>query len=257
MKKTIGILFFILLSHIVSGQNINAIEKQLELSFQKIGYWYADQNHNRDAADSLMAANNEFEKLLLKHTSNPQTLKYDFKSLRKNGLQVSSSEDGKFRIYSWDTWNGGTMHFFKNIFQYEADNKVYSEIIGDNSEMNPQTFYYKINDIISENKKYYLAQNMATYSSALTSHSIKVFSIDNGKLNSDARLIKTKTGIRNQLGYEIDLAAKSNWNNEIENYDIEYDAKKKIISIPLILDDYKVTDKKIRYQFTGKYFEKI
>ena len=257
MKKTIGILFFIFLSHIVSGQNINAIEKELELSFRKIGHWYADQNHNRDAADSLTAANNEFEKLLLKHTSNPQTMRYDFKSLRKSGLQVSSSEDGKLRIYSWDTWNGGTMHFFKNIFQYEADSKVYSEIIGDNSEMNPQTFYYKINDIISENKKYYLAQNMATYSSALTAHSIKVFSIDNGKLNSDARLIKTQTGIRNQLRYEIDFSAKSNWNNEIENYNIEYDGKNKIISIPLILDDYKITDKKIRYQFKGKYFEKI
>jgi hypothetical protein len=257
MKKTAGILFFLLLSNIVFGQNIAAIEKELDLSFQKIIHWYADLDHNTNAYDSLTVANNQFEKLLLKHTSNPQTMRYDFKSLRKNGLQVSSSEDGKFRIYSWDTWNGGTMHFFRNIFQYESDQKVYSKIIGDNSEMDPQTFYYQINDVVSQDKKYYLAQNTAVYSSALTSHSIKVFSIDGGQLNSNAQLIKTKTGIRNQLGYEIDLSAKSNRDNEIRNYDIEYDAKKKIISIPLILDDYKVTDKKIRYQFTGKYFEKI
>jgi len=239
------------------GQSISSIEKELDLSFQKINHWYADLNHNIDSYNSLTVANNQFEKLLLKHTSNPKTMRYDFKSLRKNGLQVSSSEDGKFRIYSWDTWKGGTMHSFKNIFQYESDNQVYSTIIGDNSEMNAQSFYYQINDVISQDKKYYLAQSTAIYSSALTSHSIKVFSIDNGKLNSDARLIKTKTGIRNQLGYEIDLSANSNLDNEIRNYDIEYDAKKKIISIPLILDDYKVTEKKIRYQFKGKYFEKI
>lgn len=257
MKKTVGILFFLILSNILSGQNIAAIEKELDLSFQKINHWYADLNHNRDSYDSLTVANNQFEKLLLKHTSNSKTMRYDFKSLRKNGLQISSSEDGRFRIYSWDTWNGGTMHFFKNVFQYESDNKVYSTTIGDNSEMNAQCFYYQINDIISQDKKYYLAQSTAIYSSALTSHNIKVFSIDNGKLNSDAQLIKTKSGIRNQLGYEIDLSAKSNWNNEIENYDIEYDDKNKIISIPLILDDYKITEKKIRYQFKGKYFEKI
>lgn len=41
------------------------------------------------------------------------------------------------------------------------------------------------------------------------------------------------------------------------NYNIEYDPKNKIINIPLILDNSKVTGKKIRYQFKGKYFEKM
>jgi len=70
-------------------------------------------------------------------------------------------------------------------------------------------------------------------------------------------LIKTQTGIKNQLRYEVDLTAASNRNNEIRNYTIEYDKKNKIISIPLILDNSKVTSKKIHYQFKGQYFEKI
>ncbi len=125
-------------------------------------------------------------------------------------------------------------------------------------EGDPKSYFYQINDVISQNKKYYLAQGTSILSSGLSSHYVQVFSIENdGTLNDNAQLIKTQTGIKNQLRYEVDLTASSNRNNEIRNYKIEYDKKNKIISIPLILDDSKVTSKKIRYQFKGKYFEKL
>lgn len=257
MKKIFGILFLIT-AHCLFGQNMSTIEKQLNDAFQKINYWSSDGQSKESSSDSLYTANIKFEKLLLQYTSsNPQTLHYHFKSLEKNGLFITTSEDGKFRIYSWDTWTGGTMHFFKNVFQYESNKKLYSKIIENTSEGDPRSYYHQINDVISENKKYYLTQSKAILSSGLSYHSIQIFSIDDGKLNDKAQLIKTQSGIKNQLGYEIDLTASSNRDNDIKNYNIQYDPKNKIISIPLIQEDSKITAKKIRYQFKGKYFEKI
>lgn len=257
MKKALTILL-IMTIQAVWGQHISIIEKQLNNAFQKIGYWSSEGRSNESSYDSLAVANAKFEKLLLQYTnSNPQTLSHDFKSLIKNRLTIATSEDGQFRIYSWDTWTGGTMHFFKNVFQYKAGNKVHSTVIDGDSEGDPKCFYYQINDIVSQGKKYYLTQSTSILSTGLSSHRVKIFAIENGTLNDNAQLIKTKTGIKNQLGYEVDFTASSNRNNEIKDYTIEYDPKNKIISIPLILDDSKVTAKKIRYQFKGKYFEKI
>ncbi|MEJ5105042.1 hypothetical protein [Chryseobacterium sp. MYb328] len=256
-KKILGFICLCTI-HLGFGQNITAIEKQLNEAFQKINYWSSEGRDFKNSYDSLAAANTKFEKLLVRYTSShPQTITNDFKFLEKNGLIIATSEDGKFRIYSWDTWTGGTMHFFKNIFQYKSDQKVYSKAGENQGEGDPGSYYYQINDIISENKKYYLAQNKAILSSGMSYHNIKVFSIDNGQLNDKAQLIKTLSGIKNQLGYEVDLTASANRNYEGRDYEIEYDPKNKIISIPVIQADSKVTAKKIRYQFKGKYFEKL
>lgn len=257
IKKILGFAC-LLAARFVLGQNISVIEKQLNESFQKINYWSSEGRDHQSSYDSLAAANTNFEKLLVRYTSSqPQTISHDFKSLEKNGLIVTTSEDGKFRIYSWDTWTGGTMHFFRNVFQHEAGKKVYSKAVEIQGEGDPGYYYYQINDIISDNKKYYLTQSKAILSSGMSYHNIKAFSIDNEQLNDKAQLIKTQSGIKNQLGYEVDLTASANRQYEGRDYEIEYDTKNKIISIPLIQADSKVTSKKISYQFKGKYFEKI
>lgn len=257
VKNTVGVLF-LFTAQFLFGQNISMIEKQLNDAFQKINYWSSDGRDQKNAYDSLAAANTKFEKLLVQYTSShPQTINHGFKSLEKKGLIVTTSEDGKFRIYSWDTWTGGTMHFFRNVFQYETDKKVYSKAAENQGEGDPGCYYNQINDVISDNKKYYLTQSKAILSSGLSFHKIKVFSFDNGQLNDKAQLIKTQSGIKNQLSYEVDLTASANRNYDGRDYEIEYDKKNKIISIPLIQADSKVTTKKIRYQFKGKYFEKI
>ncbi|WP_347218561.1 hypothetical protein [Chryseobacterium sp.] len=256
-KKIFGLtcLFAV---HCLFGQNISTVEKQLDEAFQKINYWSSEGRDQKNSYDSLAVANTKFEKLLVQYTSSqPQTISHNFKSLEKNGLIVATSEDGKFRIYSWDTWTGGTMHFFRNVFQYEANKKVYSKAAEIQGEGDPGHYYYQINDITSDNKKYYLTQSKAVLSSGMSYHNIKVFSIDNGQLNDKAQLIKTQSGIKNQLGYEVDLTAAANRQYEGRDYEIEYDAKNKIISIPVIQADAKVTTKKIRYQLKGKYFEKM
>lgn len=255
-KNTLGILF-LFTAHFLFGQNISTIEKQLHNALQKIDYWSSEGRDQKNSLDSLAAANIKFEKLLVRYTSShPETLSHDFKTLEKKGLFIATSDDGKFRIYSWDTWTGGSMHFFKIFYQYKVDQKVYSKAVETQGEGDPGCYYNQINDVISGNKTYYLTQSKAILSSGMSYHAIKVFSIDNGQLNDKAQLIKTQSGIKNQLGYEVDLTASANRNYEGRDYEIEYDPKNKIISIPLIQSDSKITAKKIRYQFTGKYFEK-
>ena len=96
-------------------------------------------------------------------------------------------------------------------------------------------------------------------SSAVSVHVVKIFSVDDGMLNSDAELIKTRTGIRNELSYEVDFSASANRGNPINREEawLQYDAKSHTISIPLIQENGRLTSKKIRYRFTGTYFEKI
>lgn len=260
MKQLLLLFSLINLTNVFS-QDLQSIDKQLNAAFGKINYWAfietTDENINR--YDSLDASNELFESLLVKYTaSNSETISFAFQSLADSGLRIVTSEDGLFRIYSWDTWTGGSMHNFRNVFQYKTDNRIFSQVLKSTADHDAGCFYYQIDDIISDNKTFYITQSRAILSSALSYHKIKVFSIDGSKLNDKAQLIKTKTGIRNELGYEVDLSASSNNDRgKIPNFYIEYDKMNKIISIPVIFEDSKVTDRRIKYQFKGLYFEKI
>ena len=258
MKVKYALLILILSSKIVFAQSLKTVENILNESFQKIDYWGSNERTDKHSFDSLYASNAKFEKLLLKYTSTfPETINSNFELLKKNGLQIATSEDGHFRIYSWDDGTGGTMRFFKNVYQYKVDQNVFSKTSPKYDEKDAGCFYYQINDINSGNKKFYITQGTAILSSGLSYHSIKIFSINGSNLNDNAKLIKTKTGIKNQLGYEVDLTARTNRDRAVDHYNIEYDVKNKVISIPLILENSKVTAGKIRYQFKGKYFEKV
>jgi hypothetical protein len=260
MKKILLIILFFS-TQLSFGQDINKIESKLSKAFFKIQYWkFYDNGKNVESYDSLEKANDQFEKLLLNLTSkNPQTINYKFKSLIDSGLTISTSADGNFRIYNWDTWTGGTMHIYNNVFQYKANGKVFSKTLNNakNNDGDPDCLYYEINQVTSNNKNFYLAFSSARLSSGLSYQNIKVFSIDSNKLDDNAKLIKTRTGIKNQLGYEVDLTSSANRDRKVPNFHIEYDKINKVISIPVILDNNEVTNKKIKYKFNGTYFEKL
>ena len=57
--------------------------------------------------DSLAKAIEDFQKMLVGHARNPSTLATDFVELKKLGVRIATSEDGLFRIYSWNTELGG------------------------------------------------------------------------------------------------------------------------------------------------------
>lgn len=259
MKKCI-LLFFILFKTAVFSQDLNLIEKKLNSLIDKKIYW-SSNNDNESGSDSLTQCNKEFERFVLDFTSkNPKTLTYDFKKV-KDRLSIISSEDGLFRIYTWNTYEGGTMQFYRNVFQYKINGKVFSEISNKDPQDNGCNFM-EINDVVVNKKHFYVTNSISVGSSALYYFEAKIFSIENQQLNRNAKLIKTKSGIKNTLGYEVDLSSSSNRDRkdgleERDYINLIYDKKNKTIIIPLIEGDGKITKKKIKYKFNGNYFEKI
>src|SRR5262245_35619597 len=88
------------------AQSPAKVEQQLLTHLQKINAMgdARDQGAQSYFGDSLENENSRVGQLLEKLTSeNPSSLMYDFPKLSKEGLMdITSSKDGRFRIYSWD-----------------------------------------------------------------------------------------------------------------------------------------------------------
>ncbi|HWW38106.1 hypothetical protein [Pedobacter sp.] len=258
MKNYI-LLLFMLLKIPVYGQDLKLLENKLNQLSQQRANWSHSQDEK--SYDSLAKYNKGLEELILNFTAkNPKTLRHQF-DRTKVGLDIVTSGDGLFRIYTWNTLEGGTMQYFRNVYQYSVGGKVYS-MINPVAEEDNGCSYFEINDLTVGGKRYYLSLSISVGSSALYYYQMKVFSIENGKFNPNARLIKTKSGIKNTLGYEVDLSSSSNRDrkdgvNPMDYMKLMYDRTNKIILIPLIDADGRVTKSKIKYQLKGQYFEKI
>jgi hypothetical protein len=188
-------------------------------------------------------------------SKNPATLKYPFQMMIDgNFFEIVTSEDSLLRIYSWDTWTGGTMHFFDNIFQYSYNGKVITEFL-ELTEDDPSGFYSDIFTLRSGGKTYYLVINNGMHSTKDIVSSIQVFTIEKGKLNQNVKLIKTSSGMTSMISVELDFFSVVD-RPERPVRVIKYDKTKKIIYIAVVHEDGKVTDKFIQYKFNGKYFEK-
>jgi hypothetical protein len=212
--------------------------------------------------DSLETYNDKLQNRLLECTKTIESLTANTNSFADNNIGVSTSPDNRFRVYSWDDQTGGTMRYGVNIFQFSDGKNVYSQPSDwDGAEDGvPAYFYDVIDHVVSNGKTFYVVTGVFIGSSAASLHKIKIFSIDDGHLNPDAVLIKTASGIQNELGYEVDFSDKDNWKNPKANRewaDLQYDPKTKTIAIPLITEAGQVTSRKIRYRFNGTYFVKL
>lgn len=252
-------LLLILLKMPVYSQDMKSLENKLNHLAQQREKWSHSQEDK--SYDSLARYNQELEVLILHFTANnPKALSHQFNK-EKVGLDILTSSDGLFRIYTWNTLEGGTMQYFKSVYQYNAAGKVYS-MKSDTPEEDNGCRFLEINELTVAGKRYYLTTSISVGSTALYYYQAKIFSIENGKLNPNARLIKTKSGIKNVIGYEVDLSSSSNRDRKdgVEPRDymrLVYDQKNKTILISLINADGRVTKNKIKYQLKGQYFEKI
>jgi hypothetical protein len=102
------------------------------------------------------------------------------------------------------------------------------------------------------NKTYYLAIK----NGILSSQGIKVFCLENGKLNDTVKIIKTTSGLKNEINFGFDFFSVVD-RPERPLKLIKYDSIKKVIYIPIVRGDGKVTKKYILYKFTGEYFERV
>jgi hypothetical protein len=234
------------------SQSQKSIEQNLSKSYKRIEYW-GTHHEKKNSYDSLEKANNDLGNLIKTYAVKyPLTITAPFKVLARD-LDIPTAADGHFRIYSWDMLSGGTMHFFANVFQYKVGNKTYALLDQPLGEGDNSPSYHKLFLLKAGNKTYYLAVFVWVGSTKDFSRGIQVFAIENGKLNSDVKLIKTKSGLHNTLSYEYDIAVSD---SNIDT-DIHYDGLTQTIKFPLVTGNGKVTNKLITYKFNGKYFEKV
>ncbi|MBD1387485.1 hypothetical protein IDJ75_19530 [Mucilaginibacter rigui] len=258
--KTLKISLFVACCFISAtsfAQSAKAIEADLLRSFKKLEYWDDKQRKGVDgASDSLETANDVFDSKIKGYAIKyPSTIAEPFTSLKKAHLDIFTSDDGLFRIYSWETWMGGTMRDFSNLMQYKNGQVTKATLLTSNQD-NYIPFYSNLYTFKTGGKTYYLGIYNTIYSTKDVGTGIRIFSIENGNLNSDTKIIKTQSGLKSKIYYSYDFFSVVDIAFELRPT-ITFDAATKTIKIPLIGSEGKVTTKFITYKFNGQYFEKM
>lgn len=257
MKQCVSILAFLFLSMTLFAQAMTneQIESDLKKQYEKIiSFPYGGGND----IDSLELCDSLFQAKFAFYTSHyPSTLTYPFDSLQKDDkITIATSKDKLFRIYSWDTWDGGTMHSTTNLLQFKIENKVYAKYptYKEDPQNDLELWYNNIYILKANHRTYYLGAGNGIYSTRMVGGAIRVFSIENHTLIDTVKLIKTKKGSTAFLGYSYQIGFLENTNKPLLPL---YDSITHIIALPLSDHDGNATGKYRIYQFMGKYFEPI
>jgi hypothetical protein len=246
-KKILAFSFlFVLLSH-ASGQTIRAIEDRLLALLANIE---KSSNYGLEPdEEKLEQANAAFKKYLMLYTGRPATLSYAFPRLKKQ-LDIATSKDGKFRIYSWDEGSGGSMHDFSSIAQFRgSDGTVRSVALPSGG------FFHDIYQVEGSDGPLYLGVATFIASGSLRDETIRAFKITGTKIDSNVRVIRTNTGLQNSISFEYDLRSTD------DKVLFTFDPVRRSFSFPVVIEDEempqgRVTNKRITYKFNGRNFVK-
>ena len=263
MKRLLKIHFVVLFVFVsalsVFGQSDAQIEKELVAALKDI-QTLSIYGGGYDEA-KLSKAQKVFEEKLLRYTKTASTLNYEFSELDKL-MSIAKSEDGKFRVYSWDLQDGGTMHRFARVYQYRvANEKVFSKADEVPEEGMGLGFVTDIFGLNIKDGMVYIVCSTFIGSTKNYSQSAGLYKIEGSALNNNVKLIKTRSGLTNTLGFEYDNFSVID-RKERPLKLITYDNKTNTLKIPVVIKDEefpdgRITDKFISYRFNGKYFVKV
>jgi hypothetical protein len=253
MKTISKILIFSLLTLFMlsCGQNTEIKKAEYELvGIIKKGYWAEFQER--------------FSNLLY----DDATLEYPFNKLEQF-ISICTSDDKKVRIYEWNDGTGNYNGGYHHIIQFRGDyvysttyEKVYCLECEDDDDLDCREF--EIYTTILNGKTYYIIE--ASYMKAaafLGNRDIAIYAIEDNELIKKS-LFKTKKEVLSEIGFEYDVAMY--YENFVENdkdfkkdensFDwlFRYNDETKTIYVPLVADEFEVTDKYLLYQWDGKYF---
>lgn len=206
-------------------------------------------------SDSLTYYSELFSSKLQELLSNEKTLTYPFQSLsEENACRITTSKDGLFRIYSWDSNLGGTMHFFNVLYQYQIGNTVKTQVYQSNTDGDPAWFCSDMFTLKTKQNTFYLAITNGIYSSKDIGQSIQAFELTNSGLNDSIPLMKTPDGLKHSLDLSYDFFSVVDRPERPVSV-IKYNEKKKIISISLINEKGEIVPGYQYYVFNGTCFE--
>jgi len=183
---------------------------------------------------------------------NPESITYPFDSLQKRGCTVTTSQDKTFRIYSWDTWLGGTMHFFDNIYQYTLDSTVKTQL-NTNVEEESNSYYSEIYDLNSDGKRFYLAIGNSIFSTKDMNQTIRNFEVKAEGLSEDFEIFDTPAKDYSKISVNYNFFSVVD-RPERPLKLILVDEDNKRVRIPVVVENGEVTNRFIIYKWNGNQF---
>ena len=238
------------------AQSLTTIEDELVGGAQEIEKWSA-YGSDYDI-DKLSAANDSFSKALLKYAKRKDVLNYAFPKLKRS-VSITTSADGKFRVYSWDTNLGGTMHDYNNVYQFVGSGGEVFVEGADTEEDDMGASTYDVFDLPTKSGTIYMV--CTTFIASTQDHyqTIKLLRINGGKTEA-AKLIKTAKGLTDNVGFEYNFfSVVDREERPIKLF--TYDKRTRSFKFPVVIESEKfplgeVTDRFITYKFNGTYFVK-
>jgi len=253
---TTGFLLAFVLQALCQKSTLPEIQQDLQCSYQQIsGHGYPSSSSHITTYDSL------FRRKIAYYTSHvPQTLFYPFDSLtQSNDISIVTSDDSTFRIYSWDRYDGGSMHDFDYLFQYRVGKHVYSKIKPDTStdeNFDPGVYYTQLSTIkAADGKTCYIALGTGQYASMLGATEVKCFRGGNSGWTDTVRMIRLKSGdFVNSIvsPYNIGL----NYPGDSLPNAVLFDSAHQMLTVPVVNHkNDSVTANSDVYRFNGTYFQ--
>ncbi len=182
--------------------------------------------------------------------NNNSTLSYPFEKLQKeNALKMATSADKKLRVYSWDNNSGGTMRFFNQIYQFDANGNI--TVNTSLASNDSQAYFSKIYTVQNKNtESIYLVISNSILSSKYAVQHINAYKIESESLKEIA-IFQTKTKTLNHITVEFDFfSVVDRPERPVELITFNNNQLK----IAFIDDNQKVTNKNLIYQWNGNVF---
>lgn len=227
-------------------------QRNLDNQEQKITAVYArlQRNGQDGKADSTLyytrLFTRNFSKLIKDH---PMTMKYPFDMIKeKNYLQIATSGDGNLRLYSWDTWTGGSMHRYSTLYQWRSGSKVMSKLSDAVNEKDPGSFVSDIHSLRHNNKTYYLVITNAVFSGRDARQSITAYTINKGTLIPAAGFFVTGNKQSDKIDLDFDFFSVID-RPERPLKLINFNTEKQVLNIPITDKDDRITNHYKQYTF--------
>lgn len=253
------VAFFIVAGSVCAfAQTAAAVEKKIKARLANIDKW---SNYGPDSDyDKLGQENDLLKKELVQYGKLPATMAYSFPRL-KGDMYIVTSRDGRLRIYSWDRQTGGTMHDFDSVFQYRGKSGKLYTWGSDDEEESGGVFYHEMFQLDAASGPIYLAVSTFIGSTSLAGAAINSLTIDGERLNREAKLIRTGSGLQSSVSFAYDFfSVVDRPERPIRLF--KFDAAGRAFTFPVVIEDEKtpqgrVTNKLIRYRFNGTHFVKV
>jgi len=301
MPRRYSILFLVLLSipAYSFGQTMQTLSKHLKFSTEEITrfydssrssiairdsvtgktmYYSPDGNYEDSLEDASLELSNylkvnlpKIPRSLLDIVEVPkiQIASYDDgKVYMIPQMGIASSHDKKMRIWTWDTWTGGSMPFYCNVVEYSTPKGIKVIDLEHDLDWGPRdrganNWFDTIYSVVStDNKVFYLARGTWRADGRTSGRSIYAFTVDDTVLNTCPRVFKDKNinSLSGEDSVRCDIDAseydcpppviKMNSNgSKLYIQHIAYKKNKQGYEKGYLTSKWEV------YDFNGKYFE--